>query len=583
MDPLASSDRKRKAAEEPEVASNSDDQTQKKRKAPRVSLDSSTALSQIASLPGNAPPATERVAIANNPSASDEPEHEGSMRWVEKKLQDLSGSDNAKVYAALDALLMELDKEDPATCDNIVAAGGCRALVQLLKHCLEKAIDGIPRCAQVTVLHELAELATLHSTLRVIIRLTYQHDESRVGIATIGGVEAGVKVMKTFPKCQALQDRACGALQNLAFCSFGEKKAIDSGGLEVLLATINNHLGSSAICKYACFALYNIICDNKENAELLISLGGGAAVAKVGTKWRDIDEVHEVVQDLTAEIKAAEPTLRSSCKSSEVTIASPKFPAFDSQPTTPTVSTGSSKVPAFDSRSTSPEDTTASPTNPTISPQSTLGIYHESSDDFCCSPNVPGVPSKPRNDSQLKPEASPELVSRPPRNDRKCKSKGAPVAVVGRNGDRKCKNTVTVTILESTGEGECNATTFVTRSSPRTDASTSTVAFPKMNAQVATERVSTADAVSAFDIEHEESTSNAEPKDQIQSIGTLVQDIFYSDNITFYAALHSVRMNLVENSTKWDHVVAVGGCFAVVPIMRLVVNEMIRWLSKEAV
>jgi hypothetical protein len=78
--------------------------------------------------------------------------------------------------------------------------------------------------------------------------------------------------------------------------------------------------------------------------------------------------------------------------------------------------------------------------------------------------------------------------------------------------------------------------------------------------------------------------SDTEPEDQIQSIGTLVRDLFHSDdNITFDAVLHALRVDLVEDSTKWDHVVAVGGCFAVVPIMRLVVNEMIRWISEESV
>jgi hypothetical protein len=39
----------------------------------------------------------------------------------------------------------------------------------------------------------------------------------------------------------------------------------------------------------------------------------------------------------------------------------------------------------------------------------------------------------------------------------------------------------------------------------------------------------------------------------------------------------------VDNSTKWDHVVAVGGCFAVVPIMWLVVKKMTCWISMESV
>jgi hypothetical protein len=100
-----------------------------------------------------------------------------------------------------------------------------------------------------------------------------------------------------------------------------------------------------------------------------------------------------------------------------------------------------------------------------------------------------------------------------------------------------------------------------------------------MNAQVATERDVTADAVFASNIKHEESTSNAEPEGQIPNIWTLIQDLFYSDNITPDVALHALRVDLVEDSTKWGHFVAVGGCFAVVPIMWPVVKEMLRWIS----
>jgi hypothetical protein len=160
-----SSDRKRKLGEEPDVAIESDDQSPTKRnKACKVTLDSSMTLSHIASIQGSAPMATERVATATNSSVSNNPEQEASMERIKEKIRDLSGSYNAEVNAALVALFTDL-KKDPTTCDNIVAAGGCRALVQLLKNCLEKAIDGIPACDQVTELNELAELETNYETL----------------------------------------------------------------------------------------------------------------------------------------------------------------------------------------------------------------------------------------------------------------------------------------------------------------------------------------------------------------------------------------------------------------------------------
>jgi hypothetical protein len=157
-------------------------------------------------------------------------------------IQDLADSDNTKVNAALDALNSDFMK-DENKCENFVTAGGCLVLFQLLKKCLDKANASIPVCDQVAELNEVAELSTLEKMLRVITNLTFQHDESRVGISTIGGVKAVVKVMETFPKCQALQEGACGALCNLASCSIGKAKAIEAGGIEVVLTAINNQMG----------------------------------------------------------------------------------------------------------------------------------------------------------------------------------------------------------------------------------------------------------------------------------------------------------------------------------------------------
>jgi hypothetical protein len=213
------------------------------------------------------------------------------------------------------------------------------------------------------------------------------------------------------------------------------------------------------------------------------------------------------------------------------------------------------------------------------SSQSTLGRYHGSSDGVSPSPN----------DSQLKPEATPELVSQHLGNNRKRMSIKAPEKVVGRH-DRKCQNTAFVTSLEANGEGESIAARVVTRNNrslrerrfhnARTNTPPSTVVSPQMNARVVTERESIADTVSATNTEHDESIFNAEPVDKIQSVGTLIQHLLYSDNITFDAAIHALRVDLEEDSTKWYHFVAVSSCFAVVPITWLVVKEMIRWVSK---
>jgi hypothetical protein len=490
-----SSDRKRKAIQSP-----------KESKALRMSLDSMT-LSQIASHQGNASMSSATLATANKAFAPSAREHKASKESIGEKIHDLSGSNNVevnvmiqdlfrsdsvKVYAALMELYRVLMK-DSTTRNNLVAADGCRALVHLLNNCLQKAIDEIPACDQVTELNEVVELMILRNTLLVITNLTYRHINSRVGITAIDGVVAVVNVMKTFPKCQTLQERACAALLNL-ICNnvTGKNRAVKSDGIKIVLAAINNHLGSSILCRAACLALFNMILGVKKNMELLISLGGGAAIAKVKTKWPGIDDNCDGLLDyLAAQMTASQPTVRRSYKSFDVAISF---------------------------ASTAPGDTSASPTNPKFLSQSPLWIYHESSDGVSRSPKIPAVPSKSRNDSQLKSVATSELVSRQPKNDHNSKSTGAPEAVV----------------LEAIGEGERNALRVVNR--------------------------------------------NAEAEDQIQSIGELIHHLLYSDNIKFDAALNALCVDLVEDPTKWDHFVAAVGCLTVIPIMMLlVVMEMIRW------
>jgi hypothetical protein len=73
--------------------------------------------------------------------------------------------------------------------------------------------------------------------------------------------------------------------------------------MEVILVAVNNHLVVSAIlCQKACWALLNIVRDSKENAGLLIALGGGAAVAKIRTQWPDSDDVRYHVRRLANSI-----------------------------------------------------------------------------------------------------------------------------------------------------------------------------------------------------------------------------------------------------------------------------------------
>jgi hypothetical protein len=80
----------------------------------------------------------------------------------------------------------------------------------------------------------------------------------------------------------------------------GEKKAIESGGIEVLLAAVTTHLGSASLCENACQALFHITSGSKENTGLFIRLGGATAVAKVRTEWSDDDAVQSWVRKFSS-------------------------------------------------------------------------------------------------------------------------------------------------------------------------------------------------------------------------------------------------------------------------------------------
>jgi hypothetical protein len=85
-------------------------------------------------------------------------------------------------------------------------------------------------------------------------------------------VEAVVEVMQVFPKCDDLQLSASFALLNLAIDNIiGAKKVVKTGGINVLLATVNNHLDSASTAEMACLALRNMVGASEENTGLLIS------------------------------------------------------------------------------------------------------------------------------------------------------------------------------------------------------------------------------------------------------------------------------------------------------------------------
>jgi hypothetical protein len=253
--------------------------------------------------PAKIPKTTTEKATTADTTVSTATEHEELIQSIRKLIRELyrSATANNNVDAALDTLNQDLIK-DKKKRESLVTARGCFILVQLLKNCLEKAIEIIPVWYRVTKISDYPELTTLYKTLNAMSNLTIRHPESRVGITANGGVETLVKIMKTFPKCHRLQEQACRALRNLTRCSIGKTKAIESGGIEVVLAAVRNHLDSATLCRKACRALSSIVSDSKENTWLLISLGGRAAVDKVSTKWPDDDNVQIQVRGLNGSI-----------------------------------------------------------------------------------------------------------------------------------------------------------------------------------------------------------------------------------------------------------------------------------------
>jgi hypothetical protein len=109
--------------------------------------------------------------------------------------------------------------------------------------------------------------------------LTYRHDESKVGINAIGGIQAVVDVMRTFPKCQDLQRTACNTLFNLTCCSIGKKKAVEANAMQVLLDAVHNHQDNPPLCERALYAMQHIIKGSKERTKQFLASGVSTTTA----------------------------------------------------------------------------------------------------------------------------------------------------------------------------------------------------------------------------------------------------------------------------------------------------------------
>jgi hypothetical protein len=562
MSSESTNDRKRKLTEDPPAAVvNSDDQDQKESNKTRK-VGTNDVTSNATSPETNSAVTTERASTTNAAVASTVEEE--SMQSIGVLVRDLLLFDNAKVNVALKALYRNL-RTDKQKCENIVKVGGCLALIQLVKNCLEKVIEKNPACDQVTELNELAGLTTLKWTITVIYSLAHMHDVSKEGFIVVGGVETVVEVTKMFPKCEDIQKSACAALGNLTYiCNIGRKRAVEAGGIEVLLAAVNNHLGSASVCGNACCALANIVTGFNENIERLITQGGTAAVDKVSNKWPDNDKVQTRVQRLN-QILHSQSFGRSGSESSKV----------------------ATEVPAVSSQSR--DDGNRKPMG---TPEAVVDSDDRMSSEFSAAiPKVPTTSSQPtcRSDLAHNPTETPEAVAGTDyikSSEAATASKKIPTmpsqrtAISSQPGDDHKRNAVDNSVAVITSDVQSHRERKPRR--VRTGLSSSSVASPQTNEPVATEGASTAHITAASITQHDESASDTEPPEEpIQSIWMLIRDLNHSDTAKVDAALEALRVDLVKDSTIWDHFVAVGSCFATVQLAKLVVKETMRWISEE--
>jgi hypothetical protein len=115
------------------------------------------------------------------------------------------------------------------------AVGGLLRPCSPLNKCLDKVIEPSPRAKSSHRFEwRLLELTTLHKTLVSSPQLI-NHYDSKVGIAAIGGVVEQLSRSYRHFKLPNTTGRALIVVLNLACCSIGKQKVIETGGIEFCL------------------------------------------------------------------------------------------------------------------------------------------------------------------------------------------------------------------------------------------------------------------------------------------------------------------------------------------------------------
>jgi hypothetical protein len=177
------------------------------------------------------------ASMANDTPAQNHAVPMGSVESIGKLIPDV-----VVVEASLGTLSEDVFDADRGSqiLQEIVAVGGCFALVQLAKKFLEKARMGIPNCDQVTELTGFTMI--LRNSLRIVADLLFKHVVSQDIISSIGVVELVVKVMKTFPKCEDLQSTACNVLCRFTTNFVVMTKISEAGAFEPYFGCLLGHL-----------------------------------------------------------------------------------------------------------------------------------------------------------------------------------------------------------------------------------------------------------------------------------------------------------------------------------------------------
>jgi hypothetical protein len=234
---------------------------------------------------------------------------ESTPRNMEMLLNmDLFDPDVAVVETALNYLNRSRLAQDDEKRVKVVSAGGCLALVMLVKNRLETLFPKWEPIAWNSALEEgemmRVERRLLFKTLSLIKAVAYKNEKSVNVFARIGGIEATIALMEAIPLCGEIQGVACGVLCSLTAkeSDFGVARVMAARGVETLITAIRQHPQNRDVCRYACKALINLTLDSKENAMVVEKRGGITAVGTVIEKWPEGSEPYDAAKSLVKEV-----------------------------------------------------------------------------------------------------------------------------------------------------------------------------------------------------------------------------------------------------------------------------------------